>query len=323
VKAYRLNYLRLSILSTFSLLLVSVLPQVHAAEKHITTEKCEACQASSTPKAIENLIPEICSATLMLTSVAPNTIPEKSMAIIQDVSTKQDSLIRVGSKIPSIGTVKKVREKQGDLIVLDDNNQERRFPKFCTPSNKDMPVAQVQSAQASPTRTTSNGSSAAFTASASSGGSATAASSSQSDASSKSDSSASNSSASSNSSDTGQSNIKIGNSTFTNTEIKKEEFEQYSQNITKLAAHARASRLLDEKGQPAGIEISNVTDDGFYKKYLGLENGDRILKVNDTQAHSPAMMLNMVRMLQNGESIKVHVLRNGADTVVIGARVGK
>lgn len=122
---------------------VYFLPQVLAEEKnnHLETENCESCRASQTPKAIENLktslekvIPQICSSSMELTGIAYSDDPTKSRAIVLDKTAGKSSLYGIGKNIPSIGTVKQITERNG-IVVTDENNDDKRFLKFCVPLN--------------------------------------------------------------------------------------------------------------------------------------------------------------------------------------------
>jgi type II secretory pathway component PulC len=250
---------------------VYLLPQVHATENelkntHLETENCESCRASHTPKAVEQLIPEICSATMMLIGTALGTKPELSAVIIKD----QDRPYRVGSIIPTVGTIKSIGERNR-VIVIDENNKERRFPMFCDSQNKDRLSPKVQSPIPS--------------------------------------------------SDIANVPTQNSASRFQSVHIESKDIEQISQNTLGLLKQATATHHVDDDGKHIGIKLTNIQADGLYDK-LKLQDGDVLLKVNNSPVHGPATMLNFVRMLKDNNKLELQVLR-GEQRIFLGADIAK
>jgi general secretion pathway protein C len=91
--------------------------------------------------------------------------------------------------------------------------------------------------------------------------------------------------------------------------MSKSEVSDKLRDLQGIMTHAQV-RPYFEAGVQQGFIVSHIKPDSLYQK-LGLQNGDIIIDVNNKRMQSADDVMNLVNLMQSGESIVVNLKRQG------------
>lgn len=85
-------------------------------------------------------------------------------------------------------------------------------------------------------------------------------------------------------------------------------------------AHARFSLVRDEQGQPLGVRVESVLDNGRVY-WAGVREGDLLTRINDVLLNDPRTFEEAVRLVEDqfllGRPQRIHIVRGGKASALV------
>jgi type II secretion system protein C len=91
--------------------------------------------------------------------------------------------------------------------------------------------------------------------------------------------------------------------------VDRREVEHAVANLNEVITQARAVPVLQD-GKGAGFKLFSIRPSSIFQK-IGLEDGDVVQKVNDTELSDPSKAVGLLEEIQSMDQIRVNFVRSG------------